>query len=250
MRRVLLLLAAAGALAACATAPALRGEVVRRVIASTVQLQSEREGGVRRAASGVVLASDGPTRRSWILTAGHFVEPLVGQTITVAAQGRGPRRRASVVASSRDPDLAVLLAEGPGLPPIRIRDRAELGDGVWVVTYPWGKAATVAGGIVSQLDAPDGGMAGGPTLVDVSVSYGASGGGVFDAVSGDLIALVEGYRTARITLPRDPTASVQVPVAGETMVIPASAIARFLIGAGLSSLLPEGARDGATPSGR
>lgn len=36
-------------------------------------------------------------------------------------------------------------------------------------------------------------------MVDASVSYGASGGGVFDARTGGLIGLVEGYRTARVT---------------------------------------------------
>ena len=82
-------------------------------------------------------------------------------------------------------------------------------------------------------------MAGVPRMVDVSVSYGSSGGGVFDAQTGDLVALVEAYRTARIALPRDPGASVQVPVAGETTVIPAATIVRFLADRGLGPLLPR-----------
>jgi S1-C subfamily serine protease len=198
------------------------------------------------------VASDETHPRSWILTAGHFVEPLVSQSITVRSAGRARRDRARVVASSRDPDLALLLLEGRVLPAVKLRRGAALGDGVWVVAYPWGRSLTVASGIVSQVDPPgdDAPLAGNPRLVDVSVSYGASGGGVFDAATGELLGLVEGHRTARITLPRDPTASVQVPVAGETIVIPVSVMARFLTEAGLATVVPAGAPGSDAPASR
>ncbi|HEU5322781.1 MAG TPA: hypothetical protein VFX28_18385, partial [Methylomirabilota bacterium] len=53
------------ALAGCA--PAARGapdDVIPRILPSTVQLRAERADGGRRAASGVVLASDAARGRS------------------------------------------------------------------------------------------------------------------------------------------------------------------------------------------
>jgi hypothetical protein len=62
---------------------------------------------------------------------------------------------------------------------------------------------TLARGIVSQVNGVHsvvGDQELAPRLmVDASVSYGASGGGVYDARDGGLIGLVEGYRTARVT---------------------------------------------------
>lgn len=52
-----------------------RGDVIRHILPSTVQLRVERDGGGRRAASGVVLASDPESGRSWILTTRHFLTP-------------------------------------------------------------------------------------------------------------------------------------------------------------------------------
>jgi hypothetical protein len=246
-RRVLgsaaLVTIAALSMAGCASTggSSPRAPLMKRLLASTVQLRTEREGGVRRAGSGVVVASDPATMRTWVLTAGHLVEPAVPQEITCAVSGRPGRTRAKLLASSPDPDLALLLIEGAALPPVRLRPEVSLGDEVWVVAYPWGRGVTVGSGVVSQIASPDGEItvAGAPRMVDVSVSYGSSGGGVFDAQTGDLIALVEAYRTARIALPRDPGASVQVPVAGETTVIPAATIVRFLTERGLGTLLPQ-----------
>src|SRR5438128_8621840 len=100
--------------AACASSlrPSSRDEVIRQILPSTVQLRCEREGGGRRAASGVVLAADAETRRSWILTTRHFLEPIAKQDVSVTIAGRKDRAKATVAALSSDSDLALLETEG------------------------------------------------------------------------------------------------------------------------------------------
>ena len=97
MRRALALAAVTLAASGCASAPPAsdRGDLVRRILTSTVQLRTEREGGARRAASGVVVAADAAAQRAWIVTARHFVHPPRRQQVTV----RLPGRRSSVNAS-------------------------------------------------------------------------------------------------------------------------------------------------------
>src|SRR5438093_1576090 len=162
MRRALTLAALALTGAGCVSAsPAPdRSELIRRILASTVQLRSERDGSLRRAASGVVVA------------------------------------------------------------------------------FPWGQRFTVVRGIVSQV-ATLTDVTGPARMVSASVSYGSSGGGVFDAQSGELVGIVEGYRTAKVAIPEMKERVLEVPVAGETTLIPAPAILRFLVDSGLSNFLPR-----------
>ena len=97
---------------------------------------------------------------------------------------------------------------------------------------------TLAGGIVSQINADQpGDRETQPRLiVDASVSYGASGGGVYDERTGRLVGLVEGYRTARVSFNGD-AQSIDVPVPGETYVVPLADIRRFLMETGQKDLL-------------
>jgi len=76
-------------------------------------------------------------------------------------------------------------------------------------------------------------------MVDASVSYGSSGGGVFDAQTGELVGIVESYRTAKVAIPEMKDRVLEVPVAGETTLISAPAILRFLVDSGLSDFLPR-----------
>jgi S1-C subfamily serine protease len=212
-----------------AHAPRDRRDVVHDMMAASVQLRAEREGGARRAASGVVIARD--ATGSWIVTTRHFLDPDVSQKISVAPATR-PRRSISgeVVARSADSDLALIRVVGLDLAAARLKDMARLGDAVWVVAFPWGRRLTMVSGVVSQLgaDSSDDAFEGPASMVDASVSYGASGGGVFDADTGELIALVESHRTARVSLPDARERSLEVPVPGETTVIPVTVIRRFL----------------------
>jgi hypothetical protein len=221
--------------------PSAREEVIRQILPSTVQLRAEQEGGPRRAASGIVVASDATSSRSWIVSTHHVVEPPDRQEVSLIVPGRKGRMKARILATSPDTDLVVLLVEGVALPPVRIKAAARLGDEVWVVAFPWGRRLTLVSGVVSQIGTDDGEVRveGPPRMVDASVSYGSSGGGVFDATTGALVGIVEGYRTARVAVPQAPERVVAIPIPGETTVIPSDAIVHFLICVGLGPVLPK-----------
>lgn len=244
-KRVGLLVGATLALApGCAAQPKLpaRSEVLRGVLPSAVQLLSERAGGGgHRAASGVVVASDPIRRLTWVLTAGHFVASPAPETIYVRTTGTRDRYRATLVRADRDPDLALVLVENLVLPPVKSREVAHLGDDVWVIAFPRGRQMTLASGTVSQVGlGKDADPTEGPVQqIDTSVSYGASGAGVFDAETGELIGVVEGYRTAQIATRDAPDRVMEIPVPGETIVISVQAVRRFLSGSELGAFLPR-----------
>ena len=101
---------------------------------------------------------------------------------------------------------------------------------------------TVVGGLVSQIGVIPTGQSlvtGPPRMVDASVSYGSSGGGVFDAETGALVGIVEGYRTAKVAIPEMKERVFEMPVAGETTVISAATIRGFLVEAGLENFLAD-----------
>jgi S1-C subfamily serine protease len=241
MRGRVLCLVVGLAASGCASlgASSERSDVIRRILPSAVQLRTEREGGTRRAASGVVLAADSQSRRCWILTTRHFLDPAIRQDVFVATPTRKGRVKAVVTAVSQDIDLAVIEVEGMSLPPVKLKEVVRLGDEVWVAAFPWGRQLTVVSGVVSQLTSEEGELTveGTVRMVDASVSYGASGGGVFDAETGALVGVVEGYRTAHVSVGDRTDRVLQLPVAGETTVIPARAIVEFLTASGLTDLI-------------
>lgn len=240
--RPALILLVGGLGAGCAMGPrgAERGDVLRGLLPSAVQLLGEREsGGGRRAASGVVLASDDRTRTSFVLTAKHFLAPPVPEFIFVRTATGKERVRASVLYTDAESDLAIVQVNELVLPPVRLQDVTHLGDEVWVVAFPRGRQLTVMSGTVSQILSTEGeALAEGPVrLIDAPVSYGASGSGVFDSATGALIGLVEGYRTAQIASRDDPDHVIEVPIPGETLVISTHVIRRCLTRAGLTGLV-------------
>jgi S1-C subfamily serine protease len=227
----------------CVSAPGAqdRSELIRQILTSTAQLRAEREGGARRAASGVVLATDPRTRRAWILTTRHFLDPPHSQQIYVRLPGRDTVVRGAVAFVSPDLDVAIVEAEHLDVAPIRLKVAAHLGDQVLVIAFPWGQRFTVVSGAVSQIVSSRGDtlVTGSPRMIDASVSYGSSGGGVFDARSGELLGIVEGYRTVKVAIPEMKERPLELPVAGETTLIPAAAILRFLVDSGLTEFLPK-----------
>jgi serine protease Do len=240
-RAVLTLLALLMLAGGCATGghPATRGGVIRQILPTTVQLRCERDGGARRAASGVLLARDDATRRAWIVTTRHFLEPLAPQNVYVLAVGKAQVAARLVTVSERS-DLALLeVMSDIDSRPARLKPGAELGDEVWVVAFPWGRRMTLSNGVVSQVvaNAPGAEYSGAARMVDVSVSYGASGGGVFDAQTGGLVGLIESYRTARVSMQGSPERVIEVPVPGETTLISAESIRGFMVEAGLEQFL-------------
>jgi serine protease Do len=222
-----------------------RTALIRRFLESTVQLRSEREGGARRAASGVVVATDPASRRAWVVTVRHFLGPSRPQEVSARLPGQTTEVPATVFAVSDEDlglDIAIVEIEHPGVKPVRLKTGASsLGEDVLIVAFPWGQRLTVVGGIVSQIvSVPGESLVSGPArMVDAPVSYGSSGGGVFDARTGELIGIVETYRTAKITIPDIKDRVIEVPVPGETVLVPAPVIARFLEDFGLARRLPK-----------
>ena len=226
-------------LGCAASLPRAKGEVIQRLLPSSVRVAAERGGAKVRSASGVVIHSAAGPDRSFVLTTRHTLQGLDDVELYVAAEGRaGSRRRATVVAVSAEADLALLRVDGVALPPATLGSEGRLGDDVWVVAYPWGRRLTLVSGVVSQVEPAEGEDGQGATImIDASVSYGASGGGVYEAATGRLIGLVEGYRTARMNVRGDPKLAVEFPVAGETSVVPARVIRRFIEQAGFGHFL-------------
>lgn len=246
MRSGLALVALVLTAAGCVSVPRPdeRAEVIRRILASTVQLRSEREGGMHRVASGVIAAVDGEGRRAWIVTVRHFLTPSRPQQVSVQFHGGTAPVPAIVFALSAedlDLDLAILEVEAAGGSPVRMREVAGLGDEVLIAAFPWGHRLTLVGGIVSQIASRDGValVSGAARMVDAPVSYGSSGGGVFDARTGELVGIVETYRTTKIAIPELKDRTLEMPVPGETMIVPASVILHFARDFGLARRLPK-----------
>jgi S1-C subfamily serine protease len=209
-------------------APPSKNEVIAHTLATTVQLVAERPNGARRSGSAVLLG-DGLA-----ITAHHVLAPEATQRLAVLFPGTDRQADAVVLAGDPDADLALLAVSGPVGDKVRLRKAAYLGDEVWVVAFPWGRNRTVVKGVVSQIDASELAADGAPPiggpvrLIDASVSYGMSGGGVFDAGTGDLLGIVRGYRTAQLSVQGSDDQPLHVPLAGETTVVSATQIACFL----------------------
>jgi serine protease Do len=240
-----------------------REDVLAELLPSAVQIILEHPEGRRfRTGSGVVIAArpttSGPAGRvdCFVLTSGHTMAGVAGEKAIYLLFGRhrgeGTKVGAVVVAyrESPDVDVALLRAESPECVPARPAPGPTLGEPIWVITFPWGRNMALAGGIVSQLtDASDHELVS-HLMVDASVSYGSSGGGVYDARSGGLIGLVEGYRTARVTSQGNASPwYIDVPMPGQTLVTPLADIRRFLADTGHTDLI-EGTAMSSTRAAR
>ncbi len=234
-------------LTACANPePALsKRAVLAQMLAASTQIFVEREGGVRRAGSGVVLSADLPHGGAAILTAAHLLEPPVEQSAFVVIGAQSERIPAEIVAIDSARDLALMTVPLPGATQVALASRAELADEILIVAFPWGRQRTVVNGAVSQIavhpSIEDPFSIWGPVaLVDATVSYGMSGGGVFDKHTGRLVGLVRGYRTAHLSLSSENT-PLKLPIAGETTVISTRDIMCFLRSSGYEGLVAKSA---------
>jgi S1-C subfamily serine protease len=224
-----------------------RSTTVQRVFPSSVRIQMVAAGDVVRSASGVAFARDGG--RTYVLTNAHVVDPGKAWKAPVECRvlvgsGKTPLL-GRVVATGRVPDwdVAVVEVDAADLPitPLAGDEELELGDDLVVIGAPFGKGLSVAAGIVSQVEYEHAESAGARrprTLkTDAAIGYGSSGGGVFDVRSGQLVGLVEGYRTARVAFGKaEDNYAFDVPMPGETFVAPAAKIRRFLSERGLGRL--------------
>src|SRR5262249_55760135 len=119
-----------------------------------------------------------------------------------------------------------------------------LGESVVVAAAPFGKATSLSGGLVSHLELDRRTREAQMLKTDAPVGYGASGGGVYSLGTGKLLAVVEGYRTAKVPFSvEDRDYSIEVPMPGETFAVPATKIRGFLEQSGFARLLtsPPGA---------
>ena len=222
-----------------------KSRVVQRALRHSVRVEVLVRERVERAASGVVVATEGDT--SYVLTNQHVVqrEGLSGSASfqVVVERPKLRRLRARVIAEGKvpDEDLALLAVYGEALSPAQIaaEENVDVGDDVVVIGAPYGRALSVSSGIVSQLEIDDQD----PKLqramkTDAPIGYGASGGGVFDIPTGRLVGLVEGYRTAKVAfggLSKDEF-SFDVPMPGETFLSPPAKIRAFILRSGIGKL--------------
>jgi S1-C subfamily serine protease len=224
-----------------------RSATVQRVFPSAARIQISAAGEVVRSASGVAFARDGG--RTYLLTNAHVVEPGKAwrspvEMRVLSSDGKGTFA-AKVVAAGRVPDwdVAVVEVETADIPvtPLATDDALDLGDDLVVIGAPFGKGLSVAAGIVSQVEYELAESAGPrrPKVLktDAAIGYGSSGGGVFDVPGGQLVGLVEGYRTARVAFGKaEDGYAFDVPMPGETFVAPAAKIRAFLAERGLARL--------------
>ncbi len=225
-----------------------RQQVIERILPSSVQIVLERDGHRFRSGSGVAIAARPSAQGTdcFVLTSGHTLSRRSDDRVFVLFgrdQGAGTKEPATVVAhrDTEDLDLALLRAQTNKCFPARFGRPPWLGDPIWVIAYPWGRNMMLVRGIVSQINIDQAGdRETAPRLiVDASVSYGSSGGGVYDEPTGRLVGLVEGYRTARVSFQGDASQYIEVPVPGESYVVPLADIRRFLIEADQKDLLGE-----------
>jgi hypothetical protein len=216
-------------------------EVIQHVLASSVQVVLERNGERFRTGSGVVIlaAPDSTGSECLVLSSGHtFAGVKAGdgnEMYVLLDRHHGPatKVRAELLTrrESGHVDLALLRARAPRCLPAPLGRQPALGDKIWIVGFPWGRQIRLISGMVSEVNLDDQGnpRQGSALVVDASVVYGMSGGGVFDAETGQLVGLIEGYGTARVPFGQKPTLQyIDVPVPGETYVTSLATIEGFL----------------------
>ena len=150
-----------------------------------------------------------------------------------------------MVATGSVPDMDLALLKVPGLPlePAQLASDSEpeLGDDVVVAASPFGRALSLSGGMVSQLEWDKESKKPRMVKTDAAIGYGASGGGIFSLESGKLLAIVEGYRTAKVGFAvAEQNYSFDVPMPGETFAAPSAKVRVFLQQKGFARLLGSG----------
>ncbi|WP_164014040.1 S1 family peptidase [Pyxidicoccus trucidator] len=230
-----------------------RKEMVRRILPHNVRLQVAEGGKARSTASGVVVGSERDEKGgvvAWVITNAHAVEMghLKDPVLRVVVDRRGDalEHTGEVVAAGVVPDLDLALVRVPGLelPAVELADDAELelGEDVVVAASPFGRALSLSGGMLSQVEWDRETKRPKMVKTDAPIGYGASGGGIFSLETGRLLAVVEGYRTAKVDFAvEEQSYSFDVPMPGETFAAPTSKVRQFLQAKGFGRLLRHSA---------
>lgn len=228
-----------------------RREIIRAVIRHSVRVKVLDGDEAQKLGSGVVVASrsDAAGKVSYVVTNAHVVKDdgFAHERVHVLIdEGEAVKELpAEVIAQGAAPalDLALVRVKGVALPPAPLadEDELELGDSIVVAAAPYGKDLSLSAGIVSQLEMDRSSHQATLLKTDAAIGYGASGGGIFSLASGKLLAIVEGYRTAKVDFAVQKQAySFDVPMPGETFAAPAPKVLRFLREKGFAALISGG----------
>ncbi len=235
-----------------------RREQVQRILPHNVRLQIASGGKVRSTASGVVVGAERDADGAavaWVVTNAHAVamDDLESPELRVLVDRRAESLEhvGEVVATGQVPELDLALVRVPGLdlPAVELADDAELelGEDVVVAASPFGRALSLSGGMLSQVEWDKASRQPKMVKTDAPIGYGASGGGIFSLATGRLLAIVEGYRTAKVDFEvQQESYSFDVPMPGETFAAPSAKVRQFLQAKGFDRLL---ARKPATEGG-
>jgi serine protease Do len=224
-----------------------RQHVIERLVNASVKVAIDRNGRRATSASGIVIASR-PAGQiaeavSYVLTAAHVLPGGEGAAIFVGFCGphaAGGKFAATVISqgSPEGLDLALLRVSGIAVPPVDFpeADWIRLGEQILVVGFPEGERLGISGGIVSQLPLSEF-QNGIPAdrveqrvVIDAAAPRGVSGGGVFEAETGDLVGIVQGHQTFSVAVKDQAQSySLKFPVPGATFVVPLAQIRPFLM---------------------
>lgn len=216
--------------------PPPASDAAARAVAEVVL---EQDGAVVARGSGVVVAAreEGGEPACYLLTVAHVVAAAGGSKLIVMlpADDGGAALPGELVveATGDDRDLAVVRVVAPGCHPVPIGPSVESGADLWLAGFPALGSLHVWTGHVRDAPSP----AQPRWTVDGAVTEGASGGGVFDASTGGLVGLIQGYWTVRLVGPAGPVAGEVA--AGTTAVIPVARVRALLREWGLDALLDE-----------
>jgi S1-C subfamily serine protease len=226
-----------------------RRDLVQRILPHNVRIFVDEGGEAKRSASGVVIGSEATTGGSfsYVVTNAHVIHVphLKDPSLRVVVE-HGPdsvEYAAEPVLIGKVPelDLALVRVRGVRLPPAAMAgdDELSLGEDVIVAAAPFGKAISISGGMLSQVEWDKKGKRPLALKTDAAIGYGASGGGMYSGDTGKLLAIVEGYRTAKVGFQvGDKPVSFDVPMPGETFAVPVSRLREFLAANGYGRLVP------------
>jgi S1-C subfamily serine protease len=231
--------------------PVNRREIVKRILPQNVRVFIYDGKIAKRTASGVVVGSE-PTARgsySYVVTNAHVLDgPKLAEprlTVVVDVNGEPMEHLAEPVAIGKAPemDLALLRVRGVQLEAAQLANthELELGDDVVVVAAPFGRALSLSGGMISQLEVDPKSRLPVMLKTDAPIGYGASGGGVYSLSTGKLLAIVEGYRTAKFGFAVEKQDfSFDLPMPGETFAAPSAKVRAFLQANGFERFVGTG----------
>jgi len=202
------------------------------------EVRIERDGTLVARGSAVVVAARDEAGQSacYLLTVGHVLsaagddEASIGVVLPGAADAEPISAESLGTVDRGDQDLAVLRTIAAPCRPARIGPSLPPGADVWLGGFPAPGAPRILPGHVR-----DAVRAGHVWTVEGIATEGTSGGGVFDARSGALVGLIQGYWAVRLVAPGGRVAG-EASV-GRIAVIPIAGVRELLEAWGFVDLL-------------